>query len=124
MKGSIKHMFLLNGRKPAGLMRSDRRGDGSVHINGLVTHPGSKGVGGALIAGAVNDSLENGGRGVVRLQYFDTASRNAYKALGFEQDISSNPVDMVLYPDKHPNLWHRNEDGTYKLNKPAPTMET
>jgi hypothetical protein len=120
MTGDHRHVFMLDGGKPVGVMTSDLLADGSVHVNGVVTHPGSKGVGGALIEGAVNTSMKNGGSGIVHLQFLDQASRQAYSKLGFRLEGGSG-VNMVLAPAARPDLWERAEDG-YKLKKPAPRM--
>jgi hypothetical protein len=120
MKGDQRHVYMLDGGKPVGVMRSDLLTDGSVHINGIVTHPGTKGVGGALIEGAVNSSVKNGGSGMVHLQYLDQASREAYSKLGFRFEGGSG-VNMILVPAARPDLWESTGDG-YKLKKPAPKM--
>ncbi|MEA3117770.1 MAG: hypothetical protein QOI13_1040 [Paraburkholderia sp.] len=119
MTGDRKHVFMLGG-KPVGVMRSDLLQDRSVHVNGIVTHPGSKGVGGALIEGAVNYSMKNGGSGIVHLQYLDEASREAYSKLGFRFEGGSG-VNMILAPAARSDLWERTADG-YRLRKPAPKM--
>ncbi|MFM0738178.1 GNAT family N-acetyltransferase [Paraburkholderia xenovorans] len=120
MTGDQKHVYMLDGGKPVGVMTSHLLTDGSVHVNGVVTHPGSKGVGGALIEGAVNTSVKNGGSGMVHLQYLDQASRAAYSKLGFRFEGGSG-VNMILVPAARPDLWERTDEG-YRLKKPAPKM--
>ncbi|VVE50775.1 GNAT family N-acetyltransferase [Pandoraea anhela] len=120
MTGNQQHVYMLNGGKPVGVMTSDLRSDGHVHINGVVTHPDTKGVGGALIEAAVNMSAKNGGSGMVHLQFLDQASRAAYSKLGFRFEGGSG-VNLILVPATRPDLWEKTADG-YRLKKPAPKM--
>lgn len=119
-KGNQRHVYML-GDKPVGVMKSDLLTDRSVHIYGIVTHPDSKGVGGALIEEAVNTSKDNNGAGIVRLQYLDQASRRAYEKLGFKSEGGPG-VDMILVPAACPKLWEMTREGKYRLKRAAPAM--
>ena len=125
MTGATKFVFKLEGA-PVGLMSVDVPERGGVKITGLVTHPSSKGVGGALVEDAVKLSMASNRDGLVELQFLPNPGRKvspaklAYEALGF---VSDGGLTMKLDPSKRPDKWQQDANGDWKLKKGPPFMD-
>jgi GNAT superfamily N-acetyltransferase len=84
------------------------------YIAGIVTHPGSANVGGALIEKVV-EHADNRGYGQVMLYPTSEAARNAYTALGFKNYCANqdayNIYDLEMCLDwAESDLWHYSEN--------------
>ncbi|HUG22309.1 hypothetical protein [Piscinibacter sp.] len=88
-----------------------------VVVDYLVTHPGTTGVGGALIEQIVNTSNESGLEGRVQLSQVSTSGKAAYLALGF---VEEGGLKMTLTPSAEHNQdrWTQ-QDGQWRLKKYA-----
>jgi predicted GNAT family acetyltransferase len=117
MVGANNYVFRLEGQ-PVGLMSVSVPPDGNVKIQGIVSHPNSKGVGGALIQQAVEISMNQGRNGVIELEFLpQSGARAAYEALGF---VSRGGLTMTLDPSTS-SKWAF--DGSqWKLRKPPPSI--
>ena len=99
--------------KPLGFMALANNGVNAT-INVLVTHPGTAGCGGILVASAVKQSAEWGSEGKICLWPKDGDAEKAYLALGFAR---KNKDDLYLHLDpKTSEKWDRD---TLELKKDA-----
>lgn len=111
-RDEVNAAHFLGDRGPVGLMTACKEGM-CIEITALVTHPGSTGVGGALVEHAVNHSERAFCSGRVLLQA-DAHAVGAYEAMGFmKQGFGPN---MLLEPSKCPDLWVEN-DRQWRLRK-------
>jgi hypothetical protein len=96
------------GELPVGLMSFGKKrfagGQTYPWVHTIVTHPGSEGVGGALIEYVVN-SMKPPGQDVLRLSARESA-RPAYAAMGFKP-VKGSSAYMELNP-KDSNKWVEN----------------
>ncbi len=117
MVGANNFVYRMQGA-PAGLMSVSVPEIGNVKIQGIVTRPDTKGVGGALIEQAVAIAMHHRRGGMVELQYLpNSGAKQAYEALGFTW---IGGLTMVLDPSKSAK-WAM-EGGDWKLQKPPPRM--
>lgn len=85
----------------------------STRVEHLAAHPGTSGAGETMIEKAVNESQTRGNNGEVVLESAGPA-KDFYRSLGFKED---GLLDMKLNPSERPDLWSKNEDGTWSLTK-------
>jgi hypothetical protein len=91
---------------PIGIMLLNNKSN-RVHIDALVTHPGTAGVGGALIEKAVDISVSRKYAGKVSLESLSRKSTEAYLALGFENKGEHGARgEMSLVPTDS-GKWHQ-----------------
>lgn len=116
---NVAYMF---GDQPVGLMSVSHPTDALsgqpapyMEVHALVSHPGSAGVGGALMEHAVNMAQEAGLNGKIRLITLPGA-KNAYKAMGFERLQFST---MELDPSKSDKWERAGDDGKWRLTAHA-----
>ncbi|HEY1932243.1 MAG TPA: GNAT family N-acetyltransferase [Acetobacteraceae bacterium] len=89
--------FYMVAGQPIGAM-SLRSEEGFIHIEYLVTHPGSSDGGGALIQKAVQLSSKAGKGGKVRLCAGNENAHDMYEHMGFVDIEDAGPDDMELNP--------------------------
>jgi len=87
-----------------------------VHIEYLVTHPGTDGAGGVLIERAVQRSCEMGFNGVVRLCYGNNDCKKMYEHMGFGDFAGSanTPDNFELKPAEKSDKWQPVGGGSYQ----------
>ena len=110
--GGAKTLSYDLGNGHSAALMALRHGRGT-RVEHLATHPGTSGAGETMIEKAVNESQTRGNNGEVFLESGGVA-QDFYRSLGFKED---GLLDMKLNPSEHPNLWSRNEDGTWSLKK-------
>jgi len=90
--------------------------DTHVHIEYLVTHPGTDGAGGVLIERAVQRSCELGLNGVVRLCWANKNSKKMYEHMGFGEFAGSanTPDNFELKPAEKSDKWQPVGGGSYQ----------